>query len=82
MRNLTVNRLIKEGVPVNKSLPSIIIKKVCTSKDVGVRINILGVFLAISEDPKSIKFFKKFLKEQGMFGFLTTTEKLILESEK
>src|SRR5690606_14718790 len=82
MRNLTVNRLIKEGVPVNKSLPAITIKKVRTSKEVGVRINILGVFLAISEDPKSIKFFKKLLKEQGMFDFLTTTEKLILESEK
>jgi hypothetical protein len=82
MRNLTINRLIKEGVPVNKGLPEIIIKKVRTSKDVGVRINILGVFLAISDDSKSIKFFKKLLKEQDMLDYLTATEKLILESEK
>jgi hypothetical protein len=82
MRNLTVNRLVKEGVPVNKALPEITIKKVRTSKDVGVRLNILAVFLAISDDSKSIKFFNKLLKEQGMYDYLTTTEKLILDSEK
>lgn len=82
MRKLTLNRLIKEGVPVNKALPDITFKKVRDSKEVGIRLNILSVFLAISDDPKSIKFFNKILIEQGMINYLTITEKLILESEK
>ncbi len=82
MRNLTFNRLIKEGVPLNRALPEIAIKKARISKDVGLRLNILGIFHAISDDSKSIKFFYKLIEEQGMHDYLTNTERLILQSEK
>ncbi len=82
MRNLTFNRLIKEGVPLNRALPEIAIKKARISKDVGIRLNILGIFHAISDDSKSIKFFYELIEEQGMHDYLTNTEKLILQSEK
>jgi hypothetical protein len=81
MRSLTINRLTREGIPFNQGLPETKIKKVRTSTEVGVRLNILCVFIAIADDSRSIKFFTKLLKEQGMYEFLTDTEELILQNE-
>ena len=80
MRIITTNRLEREGIPVNRKLPEIRIKTNRTSKEVAIRLNILGIFLAISDDSSSIVFFRKLLQEQEMYKFLTDTEKRILEN--
>lgn len=79
LKTITLNRLLKEGIPTNKVLPAVTLKKVRSAQAVARRINILGVFVAISNDPSSLSFFKNLLKEQNMLDFLSEGEKSILK---
>lgn len=81
MEDVTLKRLFQEGVPVNRGLPGIVLKQVRSGRAVATRINILGVFLAIANDSKSLVFFKSLLRDQNMMSFLSGSEKDILDKE-
>ena len=80
MENRTLERLKREGVPVNENLPKISLKKIRSSKDIAIRINILAVFKAISEDVNSLNFFKELLRKQDLIEILSKKEKEVLEN--
>jgi len=59
-------------------LPGVTIGIPRSSKEVAQRLNILSIFLAISDDKNSQSFFVKYIDEIGMTPFLTEKEKRIL----
>lgn len=79
MMTKTLSRLNQEGVPTNIALPKVTFGTLRTGKEVAIRLNILGIFHAISDDGKSIDFFGRLLEEQKMLDFLSSSEKVILK---
>ncbi len=80
--NIIKESLKKLGVPFNSNLPKLDNNKFKSSKDVAIRVNIMNVFIAICDNPKSIPFFNNLIKEQGLYDFLSESEKVILERGK
>jgi len=82
LKKQTINRLTKEGIPTNDLLPEVTLKKVRSAQNIAKRVNILGIFVAISNDSSSLRFFKSLLKEQNLLDFLSEMEKSILVKSK
>jgi hypothetical protein len=81
LKTSVIQRLKKLGVPTNPHLPPIEETAFREASDVAKRINILGIFIAISDDQKSIPFFKELIGEQRMEGELTGIEEAVLRAE-
>ena len=82
LQEKTINRLKSLGIPVNRNLPNVDLKSVRSGIAVAQRVNILGVLLAVSNDEKSIPFFKDLLEKQDMMEFLSPFEKELLLKNK
>ena len=82
LRDHTVKKLKREWVPVNTSLPGIKVKRTRSAKEVAMRANILGVFVAIANDPGSVGYFKNLLSEMNMDGALAESERKVLSKGK
>jgi len=80
LKTSVIERLKKLGVPINPNLPPIEETAFREASDVAKRINILGIFIAISDDQKSIPFFRDLIGEQRMDRELTRTEKSVLKA--
>lgn len=76
------SRLRIEGLPINDNLPAIEPKIFRSAREVAIRVNILSIFLAISDDQRSIGFFKETLDEQNMMNHISNKEENILEKGK
>lgn len=81
MNKLTLKYLKYYNIPINKHLPEIDEVNIRPAKEVAIRIIILGIFLAISDDKNSIPFFKKLIYQQGLSEYLFEKEKNILHEE-
>lgn len=78
MKRENLSRLRIEGLPINERLPAIEPKIFRSAREVAIRVNILSIFVAISDDQKSISFFKDILVEQDMIRHISSSEGNVL----
>lgn len=82
LKPVTLLRLKQQGIPVNASLPGVVSTQVRPVKEIAMRAVVLGVFIAIANDPKSVGYFNDLLSEMKMTEALSDHEKAILKKGK
>lgn len=79
LKPVTLLRLKEQGIPVNAALPEVVSTHIRPVKEIAMRAVILGVFIAIANDPKSVDYFNGLLSEMKMTEALSEHEKEILK---